>query len=76
MDLPKKLLDLLHTKSLYFGRADDFVDRLEGALFPSFRKGIEQANANRVQSTIPIIFIGVKESGTAFASRRFVRAKT
>jgi hypothetical protein len=41
MDLPK-LLDLLHSKSLYFRRADGFSDRLEGALFPSLRKSIDQ----------------------------------
>lgn len=44
MDLPK-LLDLLHTKSLYFRRADGFSDRLEGALFPSFRKSLDEAFA-------------------------------
>jgi hypothetical protein len=44
MDLPK-LLDLLHTKSLYFRRADGFSDRLEGALFPSFRKSLDDAFA-------------------------------
>ena len=44
MDLPK-LLDLLHTKSLYFRRADGFPDRLEGALFPSFRKSLDEAFA-------------------------------
>jgi len=42
MDLPK-LLTLLHTKSLYFRRADGFSDRLEGALFPSLRKTIDEA---------------------------------
>lgn len=42
IDLPK-LLDLLHTKSLYFRRADGFTDRLEGALFPSFRKALDEA---------------------------------
>lgn len=44
MDLPK-LLDLLHTRWLYFRRADGFSDRLEGALFPSFRKTINEAFA-------------------------------
>ena len=44
MDLPK-LLDLLHTKSLYFRWADGFSDRLEGALFPSFRKSLDEAFA-------------------------------
>lgn len=42
MDLPK-LLDLLHSSSLYFRRADGFADRLEGALFPSFRKELNKA---------------------------------
>ena len=42
MDLPK-LLDLLHTRSLYFRRADGFSDRLEGALFPSLRESIDEA---------------------------------
>jgi hypothetical protein len=42
MDLPK-LLDLLYTRSLYFRRADGFADRLEGALFPSFRKTMHEA---------------------------------
>lgn len=42
MDLPK-LLDLLHTKSLYFRRADGFSDKLEGTLFPSFRKSLDEA---------------------------------
>ena len=41
VDLPK-LLDLLHTKSLYLRRADGFSDRLEGALFPSLRKTIDE----------------------------------
>jgi hypothetical protein len=42
MDLPK-LLDLLHTRSLYFRRADGFSDRLEGALFPSLRRSLDEA---------------------------------
>lgn len=42
MDLPK-LLDLLHSRTLYLRRADGFVDRLEGALFPAFRKQIDSA---------------------------------
>lgn len=46
MDLPK-LLDLLHTRSLYFRRADGFSDRLEGALFPSFRQSIDEAFARK-----------------------------
>lgn len=46
MDLPK-LLDLLHTRSLYFRRADGFSDRLEGALFPSFRKTMDEAFARK-----------------------------
>jgi hypothetical protein len=46
MDLPK-LLDLLHTRSLYFRRADGFSDRLEGALFPSFRKAMNEAFARQ-----------------------------
>lgn len=46
MDLPK-LLDLLHTRSLYFRRADGFSDRLEGALFPSFRKSLDEAFAEK-----------------------------
>ncbi|MBU1138817.1 MAG: hypothetical protein KKA76_07565 [Proteobacteria bacterium] len=46
MDLPK-LLDLLHTRSLYFRRADGFPDRLEGALFPSFRKSLDEAFAQK-----------------------------
>lgn len=44
MDLPK-LLDLLHTNSLYLRRADGFSDRLEGALFPSFRQSLDEAFA-------------------------------
>lgn len=46
MDLPK-LLDLLHTRSLYFRRADLFSDRLEGALFPSFRRSLDEAFARK-----------------------------
>lgn len=46
MDLPK-LLDLLHTRSLYFRRADGFSDRLEGALFPSFRRSLDEAFAQK-----------------------------
>lgn len=42
MDLPK-LLDLFHTRALYFRRADGFADRLEGALFPSLRKSLNEA---------------------------------
>ena len=41
MDLPK-LLDLLSTNTLYCRRADGFSDRLEGALFPSFRKSLNE----------------------------------
>jgi hypothetical protein len=41
IDLPK-LLDLLHSKSLYFRRADGFADRLEGALFPGLRKLLDE----------------------------------
>lgn len=46
MDLPK-LLDLLHTRSLYFRRADGFSDRLEGALFPGFRDTMNEAFARK-----------------------------
>lgn len=46
MDLPK-LLDLLHTRSLYLRRADGFSDRLEGALFPSFRRSLDEAFARK-----------------------------
>ena len=42
MDLPK-LLDLLHTKALYFRRANGFADRLEGALFPRLRESLDDA---------------------------------
>ncbi len=44
MDLPK-LLDLLHSKKMYFRRADGFDDRLEGALFPSLRELIDEEYA-------------------------------
>lgn len=44
MDLAK-LLDLLHSKSLYLRRADGFSDRLEGALFPAFRRSMDKAHA-------------------------------
>ncbi|MBZ0143767.1 MAG: hypothetical protein K8F56_09300 [Rhodocyclaceae bacterium] len=44
MDLPK-LLDLLSTSSLYCRRADGFADRLEGALFPTLRKLLNDAYA-------------------------------
>lgn len=43
LDLPK-LLDLLHSKTLYLRRADGFTDRLEGALFPTFRKALDSAH--------------------------------
>jgi hypothetical protein len=43
MDLPK-LLDLLHTRSLYFRRAVGFADRLEGALFPTLREVLDEAH--------------------------------
>lgn len=43
MDLPK-LLDLLHSKTLYLPRADRFPDRLEGALFPAFRRQLDTAH--------------------------------
>lgn len=46
MDLPK-LLDLLHTRSLYFRRADGFSDRLEGALFPSLRRSLDEEFARK-----------------------------
>ncbi len=45
MDLPK-LLDLLHSRALYFRRADGFSDRLEGALFPILRSSINSAHTN------------------------------
>lgn len=44
MDIPK-LLDLLHSRSLYLRRADGFSDRLEGALFASLRKSLDTAHA-------------------------------
>jgi hypothetical protein len=44
VDLPK-FLDLLHSRSLYLRRADGFTDRLEGALFPSLRAGIDATHA-------------------------------
>ena len=44
MDLAK-LLDLLHSKSLYLRRADGFADRLEGALFPAFRRSMDETHA-------------------------------
>lgn len=44
MDLAK-LLDLLHSKSLYLRRADGFTDRLEGALFPALRRSMDQSHA-------------------------------
>lgn len=44
MDIPK-LLDLLATNTLYCRRADGFTDRLEGALFPNFRKSLNEAFA-------------------------------
>jgi hypothetical protein len=44
VDLPK-LLDLLHSKCLYLRRADGFADRLEGALFPSLRSGLDESHA-------------------------------
>ena len=44
VDLPK-LLDMLHSKSLYFRRVDGFTDRLEGALFPSLRSSMARAYA-------------------------------
>ncbi|KXI27369.1 hypothetical protein [Paraglaciecola hydrolytica] len=45
LDLPK-LLDILHSKSLYFRRADGFSDRLEGALFPCLRRSIDEGCKN------------------------------
>lgn len=45
MDLPK-LLDLLHSRELYFRRADGFSDRLEGALFPSLRTSMDKVHAD------------------------------
>jgi hypothetical protein len=46
MDLPK-LLDLFHFKMLYFRRADGFADRLEGALFPSLRRVLNEEFENK-----------------------------
>jgi hypothetical protein len=45
LDLPK-FLDFVHSRSLYFCRADCFADRLEGALFPDFRAAHDQAYTN------------------------------
>lgn len=44
MDLAK-LLDLLHSKTMYLRRADGFSDRLEAALFPLLRKSMDEAYA-------------------------------
>lgn len=44
MDLPK-LLDMLHSRTLYFRRADGFADRLEGALFPALRASMDGASS-------------------------------
>lgn len=41
-----KFLDMLHSQTLYLRRADGFGDRLEGALFPSFRRSLDKAHAN------------------------------
>ncbi len=49
MDLPK-FLDLLHSRALYLRRSDGFTDRLEGALFPSFRESMNQAFAQGITS--------------------------
>ena len=43
IDLPK-FLDLLHSRCLYIPRADEFSDRLEGALFPTLRKSLDEAH--------------------------------
>lgn len=47
MDLAK-LLDLVHSKTLYLRRADGFADRLEGALFPAFRRQLDSAHKSGV----------------------------
>ncbi len=44
VDLPR-FLDLLHSSCLYLRRADGFPDRLEGALFPTLRKSLNEAPA-------------------------------
>jgi hypothetical protein len=40
-----QFLDLLHSRSLYLSRADGFPDRLEGALFPTLRKSLDDAHS-------------------------------
>lgn len=50
MDLPK-LLDLLHSKTLYLRRASGFSDRLEGVPFPAFRQQLEVPWKTFVAST-------------------------
>jgi hypothetical protein len=42
MDLPK-FVDLLHSKTLYFQRADGFPDKFEGALTPAIRLAMDKA---------------------------------
>jgi hypothetical protein len=44
IDLPK-FLDLLHSRCLYLRRADGFIDRPEGELFPSLRASIDAAHS-------------------------------
>jgi hypothetical protein len=43
LDLPK-FVDLLRSKSLYLPRADGFADRLEGALFPTLRRVLNESH--------------------------------
>lgn len=44
LDLPK-FLNLLHSNSLYFRRADGFSDRFEGALLPAFRRALDESHS-------------------------------
>lgn len=49
MDLTK-YIDLLRTQTLYFRRADRFIDKFEGALTPSIRRAIDSARAENPQA--------------------------
>lgn len=49
MDLTK-YIDLLKTQTLYFRRADRFIDKFEGALTSSIRRAIDSARAENPQA--------------------------
>lgn len=69
-----KFLDLLHTRTLYLARADTFSDRLEGALFPSLRRLLDETrNAGQPLYDADTFYFGARKG--CFVSCRSLGAR-